>query len=95
MQPAMPPLFGGIFSKFRDAIPPWRRHGRFFITLWHMTTYFRNGSLDVWLEKVLVQIGVRLLESIPIVIAGYTFIKEFVSTGTWDKGYQFNNYVQI
>ena len=43
----------------------------------------------------------RLLASVPIVVVGFTFIKEFVSTGTWvylihsDKGYHFNSYVQI
>ena len=43
----------------------------------------------------------RLLASVPIVVVGFTFIKEFVSTGTRvyliysDKGYQFNSYVQI
>ena len=43
----------------------------------------------------------KLLASVPIVIVGFTFIKEFVSTGSQvylinsDKGYQFDNYVQI
>ena len=32
-QPATPPLFGDIFPKFRDAIPPQRRHGGLLITL--------------------------------------------------------------
>ena len=42
-----------------------------------------------------------LLASIPIVVVGFTFIKEFVSTGSCvylihsDKGNQFNSYVQI
>ena len=42
-----------------------------------------------------------LLASVPIVVVGFTFMKEFVSTRTWvyllhsDKGYQFNSYVQI
>ena len=42
-----------------------------------------------------------LLASVPIVVVGFTFIKEFISTRTRvylihsDKGYQFNSYVQI
>ena len=33
IQPAMPPLFGGVFSNFRHTFSPWRRHGRYLITL--------------------------------------------------------------
>ena len=43
----------------------------------------------------------ELLASVPIVVVGFTFIKEFVSTRTRvylihsDKGYRFNGYAQI
>ena len=48
-----------------------------------------------------VGVVVRLLASIPIVVAGYTFIKrvclhkDLSYLTHLDKGYQFNSYVQI
>jgi len=33
MKPATPPLFGGVYPKTRDAIPPWRCHNHNLTTL--------------------------------------------------------------
>ena len=58
-QPATPPLFGGIFPKIRDAIPSWRRHNRFLITLEETKKFqLQNNSSIYFIEfkKALVRI---------------------------------------
>jgi len=77
-------------KKFTKEFSLSNRKFKFERTKW-ITWVLGNGARNL----------LRLLESVPIVVVGFTFIKEFVSTRIWvylihsDKGYQFNSYVKI
>ncbi|RZB91888.1 DeSI-like protein [Glycine soja] len=43
-KPATPPLFGGVFSKTCDTIPPWRHHNHFLTTLTCWVNRFANAG---------------------------------------------------
>ena len=88
-----------------------RKNKRQFIT--NQKEFTKENSLSNWkfksektkrMTRVLWNSARNLLglfASVPIVVVGFTFIKEFVSIETWvylihsDKGNQFNSYVRI
>ena len=73
-----------------------------FLRYWTRTTNTPSSAREPSLPDSYTSVLLLwLLASVPIVLVGFIFIKEFVSIGTQaylihsDKGYQFNSYVQI